>query len=689
MATLDEIKRLDPVAQRQALESMSTDELQALQSGKSEPKPQNVDLELLNSLPTDQLLKLQSASPEARQEILTLGREKTFGENLLSGVKAVTDFLDKFGGAPLRAGIQETIPSRPRIEAERPPELPRSRFLATDLTRPPDFGGGSLARGVRAFGEQFGEDPALAPTGKDIAKRLDFSTEPAFSLPLIGGVSPAGAAGLGIEIIADPLNLIPVTAIVKGAAKGVGLAGKLALKGSANAVAAVTPGAVKQAARGAKVSLDALFKPSVADDFAELAKIAEANGVTVKLLPESVEFGPASLISRSSRVQREGIQGEALLKEFQESLGQVRGALDNKLQAISKSPVLDRVNAGQHLRDSYDRAVEKMFSGFEQSYSKIAENFPDLVISPKALDKLDGKLDEILSFGERRSLTGVTNLQRSQGKELVNAVTAIRAGGGSFEGLLGNLRDIGDAAFSSKNQLVINPPDVGKLRGLYRDVSDALIDTVRLDVPNGAKVADKLIEANKVMTEFFGEKSVIAKILGNKEIGTEKVFDALIKNGDTRKIEAIKSILSKEDFDVLKGSFVESIIKREADGFFSFRNLSNSLRAKRLTAEAILDPSELKEIADIVRLGDRFGLAVMSTSGTGASNILRDIMTSVKQSITNEAFIEGLKKRARAAPKQSLIEPTRGFSLPRQTRLDFGIRAAKLQAGQQRNEEGN
>src|SRR5690606_27417119 len=108
------------------------------------------------------------------------------------------------------------------------------------------------------------------PTGKEIAEKAGVSSkETLFSLPWIGDVSPAGAAGLAIDISADPTNLIPGAALARGvgqAAKGgARLAGKAA---EATTKAVVSPlaktslaKASSNVARGAKLALDKLFNP--------------------------------------------------------------------------------------------------------------------------------------------------------------------------------------------------------------------------------------------------------------------------------------------------------------------------------------------------------------------------------------------------------------------------------------------
>lgn len=98
--------------------------------------------------------------------------------------------------------------------------------------------GDGLSGATHAFGEQFNADPDLAPSGKELAQRagLDaatplseripwaFTDKPGLTLQAKKGgfldVTPAGAAGLGIDVLADPTNLIPGKAVSKTFALG-------------------------------------------------------------------------------------------------------------------------------------------------------------------------------------------------------------------------------------------------------------------------------------------------------------------------------------------------------------------------------------------------------------------------------------------------------------------------------------
>lgn len=608
----------------------------------------------LASLSDDELSQLKTLSPQDRDRFLrgVPIRNPGIGDQILEGVVEVGRFVDRYTGAPARAGLSAAIKN------ENP---------------------------LSAYANQFGEDPEKAPTGKDIARQVNVSDKPMFKLPVIGDVSPAGVVGLGIDIVADPTTVVPVGAIAKGVGKAAVAGTKAAAKGTAKAVIAGSQKAVelarmtdigekiatttgkytKPVAEGLQTtgrSLSKLFNPKVADDFAELKGIALKNGIDPKILPEGVEFGENSIISRAARVQREGLLGEELLNKFQEGLIQVQKATDKRVSDIGGGVVLSKVDAGSVLRESFDKGVDSVLDNATTTYNSIIKEYPGLKISDDAMKKLSSDLGGLERFAKRRAERGFSSSQRSQGEQLLQSVASIRQNNGSFKQMVEALRDIGDVAFKKKNTLELDPPDVERLQKLYGDIKDALYETIKSEVKDGDAVAGALQINNSLISEMFSNKSVVSKVLGNPSLGPEKVFDSLVRNSDTAKIEALKNVIGADDWKMIKASFVDSLIKRADDGSFSFRDLSNTLRNKKDLVNAILDPAEVDAIAELTRLGDRWGIAVMSTSGTGASNIFKDALGSIKQGITNDAFIQALKERARNV--QYLPERPRGFSIP-------------------------
>ena len=190
------------------------------------------------------------------------------------------------------------------------------------------------------------------------------------------------------------------------------------------------------------------------------------------------------------------------------------------------------------------------------------------------------------------------------------------------------------------------------------------------------------------MSDFFGDKNIISKAIGSKSLSPEGVFRNLIQNGDSKKIDALKNILSPEAMQALKASMLDTMIKRTDDGF-SYRALTNQMRTKQNQLKSLLSDDELAEFADIVRLGDRFGNVFMNTSGTEISRMFKDIPASITATMANEGFIEGLKSRARARTIKGLLPPMqeKGLEIPlrRGIKETVGLKVPQVISVQQRN----
>lgn len=185
---------------------------------------------------------------------------RSLGAQFLDGLVSVGKKVDSYTGAPTRAAISSL-----QNEVESP------------------------GKAIGAFARQFGEDPDRAPTGKSIVMKAGvpdrdialqskapasgdadyyrFHNDPKFREQYLKSgkgssmtVNPAGIAGLGMDIVADPTNVIPVSAMSKGIATG---AAKLTSK-AVNAAADATSGAGKLLAKGGKRAMEGVF--GVSDD---------------------------------------------------------------------------------------------------------------------------------------------------------------------------------------------------------------------------------------------------------------------------------------------------------------------------------------------------------------------------------------------------------------------------------------
>lgn len=470
---------------------------------------------------------------------------------------------------------------------------------------------------------------------------------------------------------------------VRSGAKSASQAASQTLSKEAGSIPVENPDVLKEVTKSAQGRIKNYWKPEIDPSWDEFADIARKNGIDPNILPEAVKFGPDSSVSRATRNIAEGRYGEETLKRFNRALDEVRGAYDNKITRYSQGAPVDEVTAGNVLRNAYDEGVTKFFDQMDMTHNSIINQVPDFRLNEASTQKIASALNGVEKFAIGRTMRGVTQTQRGQGQQLLNAVEAIRAGNGSYKQTVEALRDIGEAAFQSKNSLADVPVDVQKMRKLYNDINESLLGTVRSEL--GDDIANSLVSNNKAMSEFFGDQSLISQVMGNKAIAPEKAFQSLILNGDTKKIEALKKILPPEKWEYLKGAVLENITKRDPEGGFGFKQLYSSMRNKKNTLSAIFTPDELAESAGLVRLGDRFGNPVLSSSGTGASISFNDLTKGVANLTTDAVAIRNANRAAERTIQAPAAKVTREAP---QALKDAASRAAGVFAAPATSERG-
>jgi hypothetical protein len=590
-----------------------------------------------------------SASPSAGDRLANAGKYAL--ENV---VVPVGRAVDRFTGSPVRSAIS----------AAQHGENPIAAFLG-----------------------QIGHDPDQAPTGKDIAKRAGLGetklsdvfpslyAQPGAEQPMggkagrlqsakpeKGGIldpTASGAAGLGIDLAADWSNLIPVGLAAKTAGKGVAEAAELGARGAAKAtdLATGTELATKAlegaqgAGKTAMKAVDSVVNPTRAADYAQRVAIAQKNGIDPKLLSETLEFGPGSFIARGTRHVAEGPAGEAVLARHAEGVAQINQAIDRNMAKIGGGAAPDAAEAGQILRKGYNDAAEKFFNSMDITYDKVQKYAPGLYVSKDEMAKLQSSLNGIEKYAKGLVSRGVTNTDIEQGRQLLRAVNGVRASNGSFKQTTEALQMIGRSAFKSTNALADIPADTVKLRGLYGDIRQALVNTVRDHV--NPQFADELENNNKAMTQFFGDKSQIAGDIGGKNVADEQAFSRTFSN--TKKVEAAKALVDQPTWQKLQGAYVRSLVKQNADGSVAFGSTINAMRAKAPILKSVFadNPEALKDLADVLKLGADYGPAVLSHSGTGASHSFFNLGHGIANSVFTQGRLDALKGRARAAAAEA------------------------------------
>ena len=607
-------------------------------------------------------------NPKPQQEQTPIdqpGLISQIGQGALEQVAKAGELIDRYSGAPVRAAIG----------------------AAQEGNNP-----------LTAYASQFGRPTETAPTGSQIAQKMGITDQPifdptrqldkqlqaqGFSIQQGGnqGISPADVVGLGINVVADPLTFIPISKIAKGVGGagefGLSMAAKTtdkALKGSAKAadvlsgtqVASKAYTGVKEAAKGAgrvagEVSdvISNFVTPKIANDFESLKKIAEKNGIDPTILPESVEFGKDSFISRASRAKAEGPLGQKLLEKHAEAQAQIANAFDSKIKDISGvGGALTHKDAGSLIRTAYDEGVDRFFNQMDTTYNSLANKFPNLKLDKASSVKFNDALSEIQANALKRYRNPINAIEKAEAGNILQTVDTILKNKEDFKSSVDLLQRIGKYNFKPST-LMSSPIDAAANRKLYGQLKETIMRTVEKVDP---KAAIDLADNNKALTEFFGEQSSLSKTLGSKTISDEGIFKNLIENGDSKKIDALQSVLSPEQMAQLKATFMDTVTKRGQDGSINYLTTQNALKNKSSIASQLFSPEELSGFGELLELGKRTGAPIMSSSGTGASNMFKDLARSVPDAIVSDKVIESMKARARGQGLKGMVDDLKGLT---------------------------
>jgi hypothetical protein len=654
------------------LSKLRQDEIRIIQKGVT---GQDVDRaafdKALNKLPLDtikQLNEIRVKPPKmtegekrltrALEAQTPLGQAKQVatdaGKAALGAVVEVGEFIDKYTGAPARQFIGTLQETGDPIEA--------------------------ISKGAT----QIGADPSLAPTGKEIATELGASTEPMGSIPLIGTVSPAGVAGLAIDILADPTNIIPVSGIAK-VGKQIGKATKdIALKGTKRAADEIlkrSPRAAQSLEKAQEILVK--FEKGLtgdlkrADDFDDLMETAELYNIDINNLPATVEFGPDHIITSMRKVQGQ-LGDKRVLGQFEDFSRDVNRAWDDLIIDISDQSTLTYETAGQFLRDSYNKKIEQFFDSIDFTYdsvrSQLGPGFHIQDSNIKGFNKFNSFLNGLEKKAKGILIRGISKDRKEAANLTLDAVEKLRLSDGNYKQFVEQMQEIGKEAWEATPVSAKNvPPDKKVLRDIYTKGTDLIKKTV--DVTLGKDVGKALRSNNEKISSFLSQKGIIEKTMLNPRISDENLFSSLILHPDSTRIGALSNFLDIDDWNQLKGLYVESLYDLNKDGDVLFSGLLKKMQKPKNMEKAmlILEPDEIEALTRVAYLGDRMGSPILNPSKTGVFLSLtpQKALETIGARKLGDTIVDALENKARTGQFAKLKRPTAQQVDPIQKAIDL------------------
>jgi len=447
---------------------------------------------------------------------------------------------------------------------------------------------------------------------------------------------------------------------VKGAAAGVDMAtggnqARTIVQGTSDGIKAYK---ARQAAQ-----MNAVLNPKLAVDASEIKAVGKSVGFSPdELSHPAIEFGHNSEAGRRFKVLAQKDGGQPYLDLHNSMTDKIQAGFDQAVETIGRGAPLTPVQAGEMIKQGAFDGAKRIADNVSMTHADVITQNPGLMVTGKDLAELQFKVNGIERFAKGRSLRGGVPEQVSAAKSLLESVKSIRSTKASYKQMDEARQMIGEVAFTPVGAFEALPTYQKKLQDLYFAISDAQIGTVgKLDrVKAGqfrkpgaefASMKDQLIESNKTLHDLFQDEGAIGSAIGKKGKASEQIYASAV--GDTRKIQALKKLLTPEQFEQLQGSHLYNIIKGGKEEVF-FRSGKNTLARNRSVLGEMFSesPDKLAKVTEILNIGDRIGPPLLPGSAGqldfgGANSIAKALIDKAKEPI-GDVTAEIGKARARA-----------------------------------------
>lgn len=513
-----------------------------------------------------------------------------------SGLESFLSTLDSYTGAPARAGLGAIM------EGKNP---------------------------ISPLMEQIGEDPELAPTARDLAKRMGLSEKPLYNgaensfdydpefASNAGTLSNLSQEDLGTAAIgfgADLTNAIPfVGPALKGISGGAKAArGAAALGKAAKAVEALEEGA--QVAKGAVRAAEGVEGSKAAGLAAGLTRRkaaaqeieAAARELGAPVLPGQVLDN--SLLQRieSTLQNSPTFVGEGQRELADKGFESVRGALNSSLE---NQNLLSELELGNQLKSSFANKISEENAPISELFNKIRESHQAMPLSEKSGSAIARNIGKIKDARISPSSPGAAIVKRVQA-ELPNlkSVDDVK----EYRTLL--RKGLSTNASSAERSVVANIDK--RLKALEEGtvVRTGKKMAAETSDPEFAKQAKSLIGERKAANENYSQLMRKVETLGGKlgikspegpsgflnkldELTPEKVSRKLFDRNDTEFLQEMNGLFP----DQVKGifDFEKAKILKNATKDFKINPSEVLKQIDKLSPEAqtlMFSPEQLKKI---------------------------------------------------------------------------------------------
>lgn len=560
------------------------------------------------------------------------GTLKSGGKVGLKVLDKVGQFIDRFGAGPTRAAFMA------QLKAKQEGKIgPLQDWDA-----------------IEAFAKQFARG-GQAPTGPEIAKQGGIPDYPSSAR----WGSPSDLFGSAANIGLDITNIIPMETGVKAVIR----LGKKVIPPISKFLAGATDVAtgtqkptqamstVGETVSDVKSNAQKMFRADVQPDYQDMVNIAKKASIQADELPAAVKYGQESGVSMAERGWAESPLGEDLRIQFTRGKDRLQEGVRQEITNMGEP--LAKAQAGDYLIDTYNKTMDTYFNKFDVTNKKIIEEVPGLKLSKRAITNLNKRLNGLELKAKKMAKSANSDIA-GQGNMILKSLKNIDDSNFSYKQIYEELDDIGRIAFKSPKGATVGP-DTNAYKALYKHVRNALNTTIKDDVVGGDLILKQLKENNKTISKMYRDKESLGNFL-EKVVASEDAFKGVLRN--TKNVKALKGIIKPEEMGVIKASYLKDLMKDSLEGdFFSMKMFGKRLKNNEDVVNALFEPEELATIRDFIKLEDRYGLKVLSQSGTGASLGFLQMLKDVPIKGVERALMKPVEMAAETRAKYGEMSP--------------------------------
>lgn len=535
----------------------------------------------------------------------------------------------------------------------------------------------SIPEALKAYKEAIGTKPLPEYTGKEIAARdLGFSKEPgkyvSSDIPGTAGmfysgpdfesektnlISPAGAVGLGIDVLVDPSNIALSKAgigAMGAVARGTGAAAEKIAK-------AVTPGVAQEAfkigseaskkilkgtAEKAKELLSLISEPKFVENADELVKTAKDIGVDVKNIPDTVLYGKDSVIGTTEQILGQSLATKKAVntkyKNFIDAIQNATEAEAIKYGIPGEGRKFTALDAGKAIREGINDGMKRELQKFDITNAKIIKDFPDLALSPKALDTITNEAIRLDKLGDELIASKIPD-RMVAGQAMKNTSQALMQNDGSYIKAYDQLSGIGRTQEERLSNKLL-PKDLKELSSTYSKVREAMTDSIEEGIVGGKEIAAKLRENNKEMSSFLKRMSNISDL---KDSDADVIWRETFKKQDPETITKVISLLDENQIKKVKSAFLNELFQKESKAVDPIA-LQNWFKDNRFVVESLFEPSELSKIDKLATLKASLPASALNPSRSGEflEATQGGIVAAAKRNLVTQGVSDALKKQS-------------------------------------------